>query len=606
MDPSLGRGPHRPVDDAEPLRSRCAGPLFGHRDASSGFFITLLGGHDVDRSPAALPAPIDSASVADRGSLEGARAAFEARAWASAAEALRAADAAEPLDPDDLHRLAVALGLSGRDDEATETWARAYHGYFERNEPLRACRAAFWLGLGAIQRGDHALGGGWLARANKILDAVEDECAEHGYLLLPQGIPMLMRGAAEEALGVFDRMSAIGDRCGDADLIAFGGLGRGQALVHLGRTDEGLACLDEVMVALTAGEISAVATGMIYCASIECFLSIFDLGRVREWTDALTAWTSTQPDLVPFRGQCLVYRAEMMTMRGAWLDALDEAEAARVRLSEPPHPAIGMAYYQLGELHRLRGQHEKAEEAYRRANQAGHPPEPGLPLLWVAAGKIDAARSAIERAVAAAGEHGAHLRLLPARVEILLAAGQIDDARAAAADLDALVPRFPTPMVLASAAQARASVQLASGDTQGASEAAQTAWSIWRELDAPYEAARCRAIIADACSALGDEESAALERDAARRTFTELGAASELARLDPGPTRTPSTPGSGLTARELEVLSLVATGKTNKMIAATLVVSEKTIARHVSNIFMKLGVASRAEATAYAFINGLT
>jgi DNA-binding CsgD family transcriptional regulator len=338
---------------------------------------------------------------------------------------------------------------------------------------------------------------------------------------------------------------------------------------------------------------------MIYCSVLSACSDLFDVGRAREWTQALTRWCESQPDMVPYRGECLVHRAEIISLRGVWPDALHEALLACERLSEPPgQPAFGAALYQVAELHRLRGELEQAEAAYRRAAEAGRSPYPGLALMRVAQGKRDDALAAMCRVLQEARSRRARSRVLSAAVEIMLACGDVGAARRAADELDALAAALATPFVRATAAQAIGAVMLAEGNSTAALASCRTAWTLWRELDVPYEAARSSVSIAQACRMLHDNDSAEIELEAARRTFQQLGARSDLARLQPS---RDARSASGLTARELQVLRLVATGRTNRAISDELGLSEKTVARHISNIFNKLDVSSRAGATAYAF-----
>ena len=534
--------------------------------------------------------------------LDQGRSAVARQAWADAHERLSAADQAAPLEPDDLELLAAAAFLVGRDDESAEAWARAHQERLARGETERAARCAFWVAFGLLNRGELARGGGWVARARRLLAGGPADGAEQGYLRWLTAFQSLLEGDTAAALAGFEAAAAAGDRWGEPDLAALSRVGMGRTLIRLGQPGPGVALLDEVMAAVEAGELSPVVVGDLYCSVIEGCQELFDLRRAQQWTAVLTAWCAGQPDLVPYRGQCLLHRAELLALHGAWPDAMEETRRASARFLEPTgHPAAGAAAYQQAELHRLRGETAEAEEAYRRASRWGREPQPGLALLRLAQGQAAAAEAAIRRVLEEATDRPDRCRLLPASVEIALAGGDLAAARAAAEELDAAAGELDAPLLRASATHAKGAVLLGEGDAMAALAALRGAWAAWQELEAPYEAARARLLIGLACRALGDQDSAAMELDAARWAFQQLGAAPDLARLEAPAGGGPSGAAGGLTAREVEVLGLVATGRTNRAIAAELVLSERTVDRHVSNIFTKLGVASRAAATAWAY-----
>jgi DNA-binding CsgD family transcriptional regulator len=377
---------------------------------------------------------------------------------------------------------------------------------------------------------------------------------------------------------------------------------QGMIRIKQSRVEEGLQLLDEAMVGVTAGEVSPFMSGVVYCGVIACCEEAFEPRRAREWTDALTRWCEEQPQLVAFSGRCLAHRAGIMQLHGRWRDALEEALLARERCELAMNrAATGQAYYQQGDLHRLRGDFGDAEAAYRDASRCGRQPQPGLALLRLAQGDADAAAAAIRRALGETREPLQRAVLLPAYAEIMIAVGDGAEASRACGELEEIATASERTMLAATAAHVRGATGLAEEDAEAALVSLRRAWRLWEELEAPYEAARARVLVGLACRALGDDEGAAMELEAARGAFEQLGASPDLARLDSLTRREAAAETHGLSARELQVLRLVASGKTNREIASELVLSEHTVARHVQNIFAKLGVSSRTAATAFAF-----
>jgi DNA-binding CsgD family transcriptional regulator len=537
-----------------------------------------------------------TAEALDRG-----RASFGRLAWADAYAQLSAADQETPLGPEDLERLATVAFLVGRDADSAEGWERAYHEWLSQGDAARAARCGFWLAVGLLNRGEMARASGWLARAQRVIDEGDLDCVERGFLLMPVGLRLAAEGDLAAAYTTFGQAAEIGDRFDDCDLVAFGRHGQGRVLVKMGETAEGMALLDETMVAVTAGEVSPILTGMVYCSVIEICQEVFDLRRAKEWTAALGDWCATQPDLVPYRGECLVHRSQIMQLQGAWPDAMDEAQRACERLSMPAGQPLGMALYQRAEMHRLRGEFDQAEGAYRQASQSGQTSQPGLALLRLAQGRVDAASAAIRRVVDEVGNRVTRSQVLAAYVEIVLTTGDVGAARAAADELSHIAADLGAPLLRAAAAHAQGAVLLAEGEPRAALGALRSACLAWGELEAPYEGARSRVIVGLACRQLGDHDTAQMELDGARRVFQQLGAAPDLARVEE--LAPPAVPRGtrGLTPREFQVLVLAAAGKTNREIARELVISEFTVRRHLQNVFAKLGVSSRAAATTYAF-----
>lgn len=538
--------------------------------------------------------------------LDAARADFDSGVWSGAYARFSAVDRDEPLGPGDLEHLAVAAQLVGEDEVSATSWERAHLRLLELGEVARAVRCAFWLASGLFSRGEMARGGGWIGRAQRLLDEHDLDCVERGFMLVPQALANLEKGNPSEAHRLSHEAIAVGQRFAEIDLLTLGRLLQGRALVEMGRPAEGLPLLDEAMVAVTTEEVSPIVAGRAYCAMVLVCRKACDLRRAHEWTAALSQWCDRQPDMVPFRGQCLVHRSEVMQSHGEWPDALSEAERARDRLSDPPgQPAMGMALYQLGELYRLRGDFAEAHAAYREASGYGHDPQPGLANLRLMQGEVDAAEASIRRVLDEHGDFVTRTKVLGSCVEIMLAAGDVDTAAAAADELDEIAAVAGAPFLRASALHGRGAVSLKRGDPRAALDALRAACAEWAKLEAPYEHARSRVLAALAYRALGDTDTAELEAGAARRTFEQLGAAPDATQLE---AQFPSAlrPVAGdLTARQVEVLGLVARGRTNREIAEDLVVSEHTVRRHLQNIFVKLGVTSRTAATAFAFEHGL-
>lgn len=529
------------------------------------------------------------------------RAAYGRRAWAAAFEALAAADDIEPLPPDDLDLLATSAYLTGKNAEGDDLAARAYREWLDRDAPDQAARRAVWLAILLLLRGEMAASNGWRTRARRLIEDGDLDCGAVGYLHMLTAMDQLEAGDAAGSLESARSTTAAGERFGDADLVALGQLCKAEALVPQGEIATAKRGLDEAMVAVAAGELSPLATGIMYCAVIIACQGIFDLRRAQEWTAALSRWCDEQPDLVPYRGNCQVHRAEIMRMRGEWSDAYDEIRAACERLVG--HPVSGAAHYELAELHRLRGQIPQAERAYREACQWIPDPQPGLALLRLRQGRAEDAAAAIRRTLDEASGDLARCRLLGAAVEILIGAEDVVVARAFADELRGIAIRVDEPWLLAMSRTAEGTVLLAEGDGRAALPVLRRAWSSWQRLSAPYEAARIRVLMARACQQCDDPASAELELDAAVGVFEKLGAAPAIAEARA--LSLAGAPESALTARELEVLRLVAAGLTNRAIAAELILSDKTVARHLSNIFAKLDVSSRAAATAYAYEHDL-
>jgi len=538
-------------------------------------------------------------------SLKQGLASMHQRKWRAAFLHLSAADRAAFLTGDELEALAIAAHLSGNEAHALELLARIHQTHLDAGNVRRAARFAFWLGFIALNEGQHAQSNGWLARASRLLEE-QEACSEHGYLLIPAGIFAARGGEIQEAIAAFVRAGQIGKRFADNDLMTMALNGHGRALIRGGEHEKGNKLLDEAMVAVIAGEVSPIVAGGMYCSVLESCHETRDLRRAQEWTRALDRWCADQPELVPYRGHCLLHRAELLQFRGSWREALVETQSARDRLSQPtPKPALAAAFYRTGDIHRLLGEFAEAEDAYLSAAKLGHPAQPGLALLRLAQGRLTEASKSIQSHASRMGVNGtrlsgAHTELLEACLEIALAEQDLDASRRYAKALRTLATKHKVPLLEAVSACAEGAILLAAGEPRDALRALRRGCTIWAELDAPYPAARARALAARACLALDDCDASALELAAARSSFERLGAKPDLTRLSalsPSPVENDSP----LTSREIEVLRLVASGAGNRAIAQKLSISEKTVARHLSNIFVKLDLNSRSAATAYAF-----
>jgi ATP/maltotriose-dependent transcriptional regulator MalT len=536
--------------------------------------------------------------------LQQGREAIERQDWRQAYESLSAADHAAPLEAEDLERLSIASYMLGKEDECVAALERAHHEWVRLGDIPRSCRCAFWMAFTLMFCGEIARSSGWISRGRRLLDEQGLDCVERGYLMLPPAVQQLHMGEFEASAEAARTVVEIARRFGDEELRIMADLGVGGVLIRTGRAEEGFALLDELMVSAGTGVLTPMAMGMVYCAAIECCQDVFDLNRAQVWTDELGRWCASQKGLVPYYRECLVHRSEILLLRGAWSEALEEAQRAADLTSD--RGVAASALYQQAEVHRLRGEFALAEESYRLCSRAGHSAQPGLALLRIAQGQAETAAAAIRVLLDGAADALARSKLLPAQVEATLGAGDIAAARAAADELRAISADLQSPLLRAASQYATGAVLLAEGDARGALTELRRAFLAWQAIEAPYEAARARVLIAVASRQLGDHDTAELELDAARWVFERFAAAPDIARVEALAPGAASKAAGGLTERELEVLRLVAAGKTNQAIAADLVVSEHTVRRHLQNIFSKIGVSSRSAATAFAFQQKLT
>ena len=530
-------------------------------------------------------------------SIEAARAAFDARSWPEARTTYATAGEHTARD---LEQWGLAAFLTGHLTEAAAVRERAHHAYLAEGEPDGAARVAFWLGLTALFRGEMAQSRGWWQLMRSVQGDRFEASVWRGYELLGAAMDALFGGRAEDALRMSADVGAIAREHDDPDLQVFAHNAHGQALLASGDFGAGLSELDATMLLATGGSVNPQAVGIVYCAIVSSCKACLDVERSAEWTRVLDQWCTAQPGLVPFQGACLVHRSQVHQLRGDWERAVAEVD----RLIADPGPnrnTLGEAHYQRAELLRLRGELGAAEADYRQALAHGKDPQPGLALMRLSQGRSASALLALQRAI---GEPRPAQQLTAtwrALVEVALAVGDLACAADASVHLDELAASSDAAFLRAAAAMARGQVVLRSGDPHAALGHLRAALEGFTATGSTYDAARCQVALAEACDGVGDRETALLERDAARATFVALHAQPDIDAID-GTTRAER---HGLTVRETEVLRLLATGATNRGIADQLVLSEKTVARHVANIFLKLHVSSRAAATTWAHRHGL-
>lgn len=537
--------------------------------------------------------------------IEAARTAYRSNAWSDATELFLQVDAEFGLEEQDLEALVWAAGIAARDSEMLAALERLYARYKTRGDHENCARTAFWCGLRNMMIGEAGLGSGWLQRASKHAKQTPPDCVQRGYLILPQVFMHRAKGEYEAAVAAADRALAFGTAASDDDLVAMAGSLKGGILFRLGRIDEGYGPIDEAMLLANAERLSLIVSGVVYCEIVGSCCRVQEMVRARDWTAILDAWCRRNPQAKAFNGVCQVHRAEVLQLEGNWTEAYAEAERAGEGLKgTTEQTAMATAAYRRGEILRLRGEFDAAEAEYRRAGEIAIDPQPGLALLRLAQGKAEEAAAMIRRAIETEPDMPRKTALLPAGIEICISCGDLDACDAICADLTAIAETFGTEILARVADQGCGKLALARGDAAGAVVALTRARRYWSDFGAPYLVARLRVDIARGCAELGDSESAAMELEAAEKAFRALRAEPDLARLRT--IRGERTAGSGsLTARECEVLGLLAEGGSNREIAAKLELSPKTVNRHVENIFDKLGVSSRAAAVAKGLRGGM-
>jgi ATP/maltotriose-dependent transcriptional regulator MalT len=525
---------------------------------------------------------------------------FQEESWSDIYKSLKNQEGA--LNDKDLRKFALAAYLIGKDRKSIDILNHLHHQYLEKKEIKHAIRSAFWIGFLLMFKGERARGSGWFSRAHRLIDEHEYEGSENELLLIPTGLGELGAGNAEKAYNIFKKAHEAGTGYNDPDLSILSLLGLGQALIQKGEISPGTSLLDESMVMIEIADISPLVIGIVYCAVIETCQLIFDIGRAQEWTKVLSQWCESQPDLVPFRGQCLIRRSQIRHLHGEWPEALDEMHRACQLLSKPPgEPAAGEANYQLAEIFRLKGDLKHAELLFREAHKWGRNPQPGMALLRLMQNEKEKALQNIQTSLNETKNPLHRIKLLPAYIEILLAHEKLEDTRRVVNELTIAAEKYDAIYLSATVAYCQGCLLLKEGDTTKAINSFQQSLNLYKKINAPYEIAYARFQLGIAYRDKGDHDSSELEFATAQWIFQELKATPDLKKVEAYIDKKKESKRHGLTLRELQVLQLVGEGSTNKICSNKLFISERTVERHLSNIFNKLEVNSRTEAIAFAF-----
>jgi DNA-binding CsgD family transcriptional regulator len=524
--------------------------------------------------------------------LTRARELHRASRWETACAEYAAADAEAPLAVEDLEAFAEAAQVSARGGEAVALLHRVFDLRVEAGELDRAAQVAFWLWWALLNNNDVVEASGWLKQTSRVLGPV---MATNLWLRIPEA---MFHGTTGNRSLAGEQLAAIVGE-GRGEVIPWALSMWGQTLIDDGRLQDGLGHLEEAMAVLLNDGLSPRVTPWVYCAAVRGCCLARDFARARAWNRSMARWLDSLSSLGgAYLGNCRIYRSRLMCLNGAWPDALAEIAEVCDDLDGYTGWVCGHAYYQLGEVQRLRGEWSAAEDAYRRAAEHGCPTQPGLALLRLAEGDVDAAAAGVRRALTEVTSTPERLDLVKAAVVIHLEQGNLAAARDAVTEFEQIAEGLTSPVIEAERCTVNGALLLAEGDPACALPLLRRAVATWQEQGAPHEVAKLNVLIGQACRALADHDGARLEFSAARETFERLGARPDLAELN----RIVAAGGSGahgLTRREIEVLCLIARGRANRAIATELHLSERTVHRHVSNIFTKLGVDSRTAAVAH-------
>lgn len=526
--------------------------------------------------------------------------------WKETYQRLTKADKEKHLEASELEELGLAAYMIGLDDESYRFFEQAHAVHLERENIKQAARCAFWLGLIHMNLGEMARSSGWMSKGERLLTENGNEGPESGLFLIPAALGALHRGEADKALENFEIAVSIGEEFADADLIVLARLGQGQALIQLGDVIRGVKLLDEAMVNIETDEVYPIVVGIGYCAVIEMCRRVWDLRRAKEWTTALKKWCDSQPEIVPFRGQCLVRRAEILQFHGDWDYALEQTNEACDLLTRPPgEPAAGEAFYRKAELCRILGDFDAAASCYQEAAKLGRNPQPGLSLLRLAQGQLGAAVTSIRNTLRESKDPKRLAELLPGAIAILVAGNHLEEATQAVKKLNNIAKGFDSLYLQAISIHCQGAVFFAKGNFQFSLDQLQKALKIWNWLHLPYESALTSELKGRVYRELNDQDNSEAELLAAQWNFEQLKAAPDYERVSQLLSKKKKQETHGLTLREVQVLKLLASGKSNRFIGDELFISERTVDRHVSNIYQKLRVTTRVEAAAFALKHNL-
>ena len=526
--------------------------------------------------------------------LRAARTAHVRRDWRVAYDAFVRAGEDTPLCTDDLDAMAVAAWRLGRGKESLRVAERVF-AQLARTDPPSAAMKAVDLALAWLTRGDVNIGQGWMNRARRLLDGAP-EGTTHGYLAYLDALTAVMTGDAQ---ALRQRVHELREMCGRLDSPAVTALCNvAEALAAIGdaRMAEAYGLIDEAMLPVLADQVPIDWAGDIYCVVLNQCHRLADLPRMRAWTQSMERWCTDFAPSANYGGVCDVHRLQLM----AGTDDYGRLEARLVgasrSLEEVNSWAAGAGYYELGEVRRLRGDTDGAFAAFARARALGIEPQPGQALLRCRIGDSDTAWTELRVALAGEDRLG-RMRLLRGAVEVALARGGLDEAERHCAELESGAEAFGTPGFRAWAAHARGAILARREQHTAALERLEAALREYRTQQSRYETAQVYEWMAIAHRGLGEDDLAAADLATAESIYTQLG-------VEPAQVCGSGSPG-GLTRREIEILTRIASGATNKQVAEQIFISERTVGRHLANIFSKLGVSTRTAAVTWAYTNNV-